>query len=62
MTLTETTKGGNYLVAYRFAEQALIQLDRIDTPLSREIAIKLKQVTRELEDILYGNPRNTQQH
>jgi hypothetical protein len=46
-------KSASYIVAYRFLEQAVIQLERINTPLSNGIAEKLKQGKRDLEDVIW---------
>jgi hypothetical protein len=51
--MAEKNKDENYLVAYRFLEQACIQLENINSPISQSIKEKLKDGKRELEDVLW---------
>ena len=47
------TKGAKFVVAYRFLEQAIITLERLDDDKARSVYLKLKEGKRELEDIIW---------
>ncbi len=48
-----TPKSASYIVAYRFLERACVQLERINSPMSRSVYLKLKEGKRELGDIIW---------
>lgn len=44
---------GSYLVAYRFLEQAIRELEKINGPVPQRLLLQLKQPKRELEDLIW---------
>jgi len=46
-------QGVSYIVAYRFLEQCMRTLEKMDSPMARDVYLKLKDGKRELEDIIW---------